>query len=168
MGGLACLFGLAVAAPYCWQHPVLNVHELIERQSVRPVETQPLPVRTTCNFDTLRSMHTVLQQMVDAEKAPPATIISSPPRPRVMVTSASDRLAMLDTRTMRQAAELIEHARPYVQQFVAQRPAITQSPAIDIAPTPLLRQSPGLLIDRLEKLRGIPWPPNGLAQCWAG
>jgi hypothetical protein len=163
MGGLACLFGLAVAAPYCWQHPVLNVHELIERrQSLRPVETQPLPVRTNFNFDTLRQMHSALKKMVDAQATRPAPTISSPPKPVVMVTSPSDRLAMLDTRTMHQAAKLIERARPYVAQFVAQRPAIANQPVIAVAPTPLLRQSPGLLIDRLEKLARHP-----LATDWA-
>jgi hypothetical protein len=163
MAGFASLFGLAVAAPYCWQHPVLNVHELIERrQSARPVETQALPVRANFNFDSLRGMHVALKQMVEAKVAEPTPTISSPPRPLVKVTSSADRLAMLDNRTMHQAAELIEHARPYMEQFVARRPEVTQQTVTPIEPTPLLRQAPRLLIDRLEKLARHP-----LATEWA-
>lgn len=163
MAGFASLFGLAVAAPYCWQHPVLNVHELIERrQSLRPVAVQPLPVRTNYSVDTLRGMHGALKQIVEAETVEPAPTISSPPKPVVKVTSSSDRLAMLDNRTMHQAAKLIEQARPYMEQFVANRPSITQQSVAPIEPTPLLRQTPRLLIDRLEKLARHP-----LATEWA-
>ena len=100
MGGLACLFGLAVAAPYCWQHPVLNVHQLIERRQIaRPVEIQQLPPRPTFDFDTLRGMHAALQEddrSAQKRAAPPAPC--KPNVPRVIVTSENDRLAMLDTR----------------------------------------------------------------------
>jgi hypothetical protein len=158
MAGFASLFGLAVAAPYCWQHPVLNVHELIERrQSLRPVEIQPLPVRANFDFDSLRGMHVALKQMVAAETAdPPTATISSPPKPIVRVTSSSDRLAMLDNRTVHQATKLIGDVRPYVEQFVANRPNVFQQSTASIEPTPLLRQSPRLLIDRLEKLARHP------------
>lgn len=171
MGGLACLAGLAVAAPYCWQHPILNVHELIDRQSVRTIESQSLPLRTAVSLDTLRNVHQTVKQIVEAPSAKPPVVvsaptISSPPVAKVMVTSSSDRLAMLDSRTMREAAKLIEHARPYVEQIVAQRPeprpAKPTQPVVTIEPTPLLRQAPHLLIDRLEKLARHP-----LATEWA-
>jgi hypothetical protein len=129
---------------------------------MRPFEVQALPVRANFNFDSLRGMHGALKQMVEVQvvEAPPT--ISSPPKPVVKVSSSADRLAMLDNRTMRQAAKLIEHARPYVEQFVAQRPIVTARPVEVIEPTPLLRQSPRLLIDRLEKLARHP-----LATEWA-
>ncbi|MDZ4658189.1 MAG: hypothetical protein SH868_11485 [Bythopirellula sp.] len=156
IGGLACLFGLAVAAPYCWQHPVLNVHELIERrQIVRPIEKQPLPVRTTFNLDTLRFMHATLKRIVDVtESVAPQTLPQ--PKPLVIVSSENDRLAMLDTRKSKPSLPLIEPT------ITIQQPATVQQELLAVVPTPLLRQPPLLLIDRLEKLAHQP-----LATEWA-
>lgn len=157
MGGMACLFGLAVAAPYCWQHPVLNVHELIERrQLVRPIEQQALPVRATFDMGTLRTMHATLKRFVEVtESITPSTPL--PAQPKVMVTSENDRLAMLETRNTKQAFSLVEPAATKSQSA----PQV-QEPVATITPTPLLRQAPTLLIERLEKLAHHP-----LATEWA-
>ena len=157
--GLACLFGLAVAAPYCWQHPVLNVHELIERRhSTRAIEQQPLPERSTFNLETLRVMHATLRKMVDAsELSPTPTAIQ--PKSLVTVSSEHDRLAMLDTRKHKQACLLVE---PSTSAAANQHAAPSQQPLATVVPTPLLRQPPLLLIDRLEKLAHQP-----LATEWA-
>ncbi len=165
IGGLACLFGLAVAAPYCWQHPVLNVHELIERrQLVRPIEKQPLPLRTTFNLDTLRVMHATLRKIVDATEAIPAQPVIQP-QPLVIVSSADDRLAMLDTRQNKQAFSLVEPAAQASQPPAPVQKELQkelQPELLAVVPTPLLRQAPLLLVDRLEKLAHQP-----LATEWA-
>jgi hypothetical protein len=150
IGGLACLFGLTIAAPYLWQHPVLNVHQLIERQRlVRPVEHQELPIRATFDFETLRSMHSALKKMVDASQA---RVQADKPQPRVIVTSENDRLAMLDTRPRK--LSLVEASAPVAKQ--------STGPVTAELKTPLLRQAPKLLIERLEKLA-----INPLAFEWA-
>lgn len=156
MGGLACLFGLAVIAPYYWQHPVLNVHHLIEHQSARTQQSQSLPVRANFDVDRLRARHATAAQVIDRKVTPAGTTISSPPQPAVRVTSPDDRLAMLDTTTLRQAAKLIEHARPYVEQFVEQQPVTVQPSATLIPPMPLVSEPPQLLISRLQKLARHP------------
>ena len=158
ISGLACLFGLAVAAPYCWQHPVLNVHDLIERrQIVLPIEKQPLPVRSAFNLDTLRVMHATLKKIVDAsDLTSPPTVIQH--KPLVVVSSENDRLAMLDSRSQSKPAfSLVEPATTQTKQAMPVQEQLTK-----VVPTPLLRQSPTLLIDRLEKLAHHP-----LATEWA-
>jgi hypothetical protein len=151
IGGLACLFGLTIAAPYLWQHPVLNVHQLIERRKlVRPVEHQQLPARATFDFETLRSMHTALKGMVDATQAQVQQVQVEKQQPKVVVTSKNDRLAMLDSKPRQ--ISLVD------QPTHVSKPSAEQStlPVSVEMKTPLLRQAPKLLIDRLEKLSTSP------------
>ncbi len=82
MAGLVCLLALAIAAPYCWQHPVLNVHELMARQQECQLQESQLqqrrlayetgqelpafPTRLPVTLDTLREFCGTVQSIVDS------------------------------------------------------------------------------------------------------
>ncbi|WP_148076117.1 hypothetical protein [Bythopirellula goksoeyrii] len=74
MAGLICLVALAISTPYIWQHPVLNVHELMARQQESHLlqytpaaqELQELPARVPLNMDMLRDFCGTVQGIVDS------------------------------------------------------------------------------------------------------
>ncbi len=170
--GLATLLALAIAAPYCWQHPVLNVHELmgqIEPSPERlPLELQPLPLRTSFDTDKLRDFCSSLQEILrsqsdsDTNSTP---VVVSYPRPalstRVMVSSSADRLAMA----------LPDDRRANPPQSISALPAAAESTreeahdnqkAQEIS-LPVIRHRPMQLIQRLETLGTHPQSSSWVA-----
>ncbi len=73
MMGLVCLVAAAIAAPYFWQRPLLNVHELMAQHHSKDLasilvsqESQALPTRLPLNMDSFRELCGTVQEIVDS------------------------------------------------------------------------------------------------------